>query len=106
MGRYSLDLLGELINERLRRHQLGALGCLDEPRRERPPEKYLYGPFYGVDGNLLMEGTQWHHKTINDILDDTYVPGRPFGFMAVGALFGDHPQLRDEREKRRHRKAY
>jgi hypothetical protein len=53
-----------------------------------------------------MEETRWHHKTINDILNDTYVPGRPFGFMAAGALFQDHPQLRDEREKRRHRKAY
>jgi hypothetical protein len=101
------DLLGELINKRLERHQLAALGYERCGWPHYEPPKREPRPFYGVDGNLLVEDlSEYHHDSVNEILDDTYKPSWSLGWLFPSALFEKYPQLRAEREKRRHHKKY
>ena len=61
---------------------------------------------YGVDGNLLVEDLELSREQVEAILDGTFKPSFMNECMLPCAVYDRYPQLRDEREKRLHRKAY
>jgi hypothetical protein len=63
-------------------------------------------PFYGVDGNLLVEDLPCKVETIEAILNGTWKPEYWAQQFLPTHLFMRFPQLKDERAKRAHRKAY
>ena len=63
-------------------------------------------PFYGVDGNLLVEDLPHDHATVEKILDGTFKPQFWAHQFLPSHLMRTYPQLADERAKRAHRKAY
>jgi len=63
-------------------------------------------PLYGVDGNLLIEDLDEDHDQVQAILNDTFRYRNWITDQYTVARIMKHPQLRDEREKRRHRKYY
>jgi len=63
-------------------------------------------PFFGVDGNLLVEDLEFGHERVEAMMNGTFRPSFFMEFMFPVAVYDRYPQLRDEREKRRHRKAY
>jgi hypothetical protein len=76
---------------------------LEVNRREpeaTTPYPLGYGPFYGVDGNLLVEDIDCSRASVESILNGT------FKRMYPATVFKRYPQLRDELKKRCHRKAY
>jgi hypothetical protein len=73
----------------------------------RQPELFGPKPFYGVDGNLLIEDLPAYlHEGIEAKLNGTWKPPRPIDGMAIGQMLQEYPRLRGEMEKRRHRRAY
>ena len=63
-------------------------------------------PFYGVDGNLLIEDLDEDHDQVQAILNDTFRYRNWITDQYTVGRIMRIPQLRDEREKRRHRKFY
>jgi hypothetical protein len=63
-------------------------------------------PFYGVDGNLLVEDLPFNDETVEKILNGTFKAE----FWAQQFLpitqWTRYPQLADEYRKREHRSAY
>jgi hypothetical protein len=61
-------------------------------------------PFYGVDGNLLVEHLPYSHKDVEAVLNGTFVPQFYAHQFLPSHLMRTYPQLRDERAKRKHRR--
>jgi hypothetical protein len=68
--------------------------------------KAHHNPFFGVDGNLLVEDLDFSSERVESILNGTFKPSFMNECMLPCAVYDRYPQLRDEREKRLHRKAY
>jgi len=63
-------------------------------------------PFYGVDGNLLVEDLPYNHNDVEALLNGTFKP-RFWAHQFLGAtLWARYPQLVGEYMKRRHRREY
>jgi hypothetical protein len=63
-------------------------------------------PFYGVDGNLLVEDLPYKIETVEAILNGTWKPEYWAQQFLPMLVFDKFPQLMDERAKRRHRREY
>jgi hypothetical protein len=63
-------------------------------------------PFFGVDGNLLVEDLEFSLERVESILNGTFKPSFMNECMLPCAVYDRYPQLRDKREKRRHRNSY
>ena len=63
-------------------------------------------PFYGVDGNLLVEDLPHNQDDVEAILNGTFKPTFWAQQMLPGYLFSKYPQLADEKRKRKHRREY
>jgi len=63
-------------------------------------------PFYGVDGNLLVEELPYDVETVEAILNGTWKPEYWAQQFLPMAIFARFPQLKDERAKRKHRREY
>jgi len=63
-------------------------------------------PFYGIDGNLLVEDLPHPHKVVEAILNGTFKPTYWAQQMLPVHLYSTYPQLGDEYRKRKHRRAY
>jgi len=63
-------------------------------------------PFYGVDGNLLVEDLPHPREVVEAILDGRFMPTYWAQQMLPIHLYTTYPQLADERRKRAHRKTY
>jgi hypothetical protein len=63
-------------------------------------------PFYGVDGNLLVDDLPHDHAVVEAILDGRFKPMFWAQQMLPDHLFTKYPQLADEHEKRAHRRVY
>jgi hypothetical protein len=63
-------------------------------------------PFYGVDGNLLVEDLPYNRDDVEAILDGKFKPRVWAHQLLPVHLLGNYPQLADERRKRRHRQEY
>jgi len=72
-----------------------------EEEAPKPPK-----PLYGVDGNLLIEDLgelpKHRQRHVEDVRYRNWITDHYF----IGELLGDYPQLKAEREKRRHRELY
>jgi hypothetical protein len=63
-------------------------------------------PFYGVDGNLLVEDLPYNHDDVDAILNGTFKPRFwAHQFLSI-TLATKYPQLVDERRKCKHRAEY
>ena len=63
-------------------------------------------PFYGVDGNLLVEDLPCDHEEVEAILNGTFkAKFRAHQFLPI-SLYTNYPQMADEKRKRTHRRAY
>src|SRR5262245_44271553 len=91
--------------------RIGPDSKITGPSRMARRTRVTKQPFYGVDGNLLIEDlyelSEYRQKQVEDVLNDTF---RYRNWIAdqyfVTGLMTTYPQLKDEREKRRHRKFY
>jgi hypothetical protein len=63
-------------------------------------------PFYGVDGNLLVEDLPHDFESVEAILNGTFKPTFYAQVFLPSYLMTRYPQLADERAKRRHRREY
>ena len=63
-------------------------------------------PFYGVDGNPLVEDLPHDFEAVEAILNGTFKAEFWAQQFLPTHLFMRFPQLKDERAKRTHRKAY
>jgi hypothetical protein len=63
-------------------------------------------PFYGVDGNLLVEDLPHDFESVEAILNGTFKPQFWAHQFLPSHLMRTYPQLADERAKRKHRKEY
>jgi hypothetical protein len=63
-------------------------------------------PFYGIEGNLLVENLRYSHRVVEDILNGTFEPAFYAQLFMPSVVLTRYPQLKDERAKRAHRKAY
>jgi hypothetical protein len=63
-------------------------------------------PFYGIDGNLLVEDLEFGHERVEAMMNGTFKPSFFMEFMFPAAVYDRYPQLRDERAKRRDCEAY
>ena len=59
-----------------------------------------------MDGNLLVEDLKFSRESVESILNGTFKAVYLMENMLPGVVSRHYPQLRDEREKRLHRKAY
>ena len=67
--------------------------------REREPR-----PFYGVDGNLLVEDLEFPRKLVEAILNDTFKTKFPNQGRLYREVFRKYPHLEYEFQTRRHRR--
>ena len=63
-------------------------------------------PFYGVDGNLLVEHLPCSHEQVEKVLNGNFKPQFWAHQFFPSHLFMNYPQLRDEWAKRKHRREY
>jgi hypothetical protein len=63
-------------------------------------------PFYGVDGNLLVEDLPHGFETVEKILNGRFKPTFWAEQFLPSYLMTRYPQLKDERAKRKHRREY
>ena len=63
-------------------------------------------PFYGVDGNLLVEDLPHPHEDVEAVLNGTFKPRFWAEQLLTPILYAKHPQLADEYWKRKHRREY
>jgi hypothetical protein len=68
--------------------------------------KVMSRPFYGVDGNLLVEDLEYSRERVESILNGTFKAVYLIENIFPGVMYRRYPQLLDEAKKRRHRKAY
>jgi hypothetical protein len=63
-------------------------------------------PFYGIDGNLLVEDLPYKIETVEAILNGTWKPEYWAQQFLPTLMFANFPQLKEERAKREHRREY
>jgi hypothetical protein len=63
-------------------------------------------PFYGVDGNLLLEDLPHPHEVVEAILNGALKPTFYAQVFLPSYLMTRYPQPADERAKRKHRREY
>ena len=61
-------------------------------------------PFYGIDGNPLVEDLPYSHEVVETILNGTFKPAFFAQQFLPGTLFCNYPQLVEEARKRRGRR--